>query len=77
MRDDQYQVSRHGQGLILLLQSFAFKRGVPGDADFVFDTRCLPIRRCLNCKATVGATGIGDYFRGQPQVGSYIDAVIT
>jgi UPF0042 nucleotide-binding protein len=28
--------------LILTFQSFAFKRGVPSDADFVFDVRCLP-----------------------------------
>lgn len=28
--------------LSVLLQSFAFKRGVPFDADFVFDARCLP-----------------------------------
>jgi len=26
----------------ILLQSFAFKRGVPMDADIVFDVRCLP-----------------------------------
>jgi UPF0042 nucleotide-binding protein len=26
----------------LLFQSFAYKNGVPGDADFVFDARCLP-----------------------------------
>ena len=26
----------------LLFESFAYKKGVPGDADFVFDTRCLP-----------------------------------
>lgn len=30
------------QGLALLFQSFAFKNGVPVDADFVFDVRCLP-----------------------------------
>lgn len=35
-------VGRHGLRLILLLESFAYKRGVPGDADFVFDTRFLP-----------------------------------
>ena len=29
-------------GLVLLFQSFAFKHGVPLDADFVFDVRCLP-----------------------------------
>jgi UPF0042 nucleotide-binding protein len=26
----------------LLFESFAYKDGVPGDADFVFDVRCLP-----------------------------------
>jgi UPF0042 nucleotide-binding protein len=26
----------------LLFESFAYKDGVPGDADFVFDARCLP-----------------------------------
>ena len=26
----------------LVLESFAFKRGVPQDADFLFDARCLP-----------------------------------
>lgn len=30
------------QGLNLLVQSFGFKKGVPHDADFVFDLRCLP-----------------------------------
>lgn len=36
-------VNQSNQGkLSLLLQSFAFKRGVPFDADFVFDARCLP-----------------------------------
>jgi UPF0042 nucleotide-binding protein len=29
-------------GMSLLFQSFGFKHGVPQDADFVFDTRCLP-----------------------------------
>ena len=29
-------------GLTVLFESFAFKRGLPVDADFVFDTRCLP-----------------------------------
>jgi UPF0042 nucleotide-binding protein len=36
-------VSRANDGkLSILLQSFAYKRGVPFDADFVFDARCLP-----------------------------------
>ena len=37
------QVSQTSKGkLSIVLQSFAFKRGVPFDADFVFDARCLP-----------------------------------
>ncbi len=28
--------------LSILLQSFGFKHGIPADADFVFDLRCLP-----------------------------------
>jgi UPF0042 nucleotide-binding protein len=26
----------------LLFQSFGYKHGIPGDADYVFDVRCLP-----------------------------------
>jgi UPF0042 nucleotide-binding protein len=29
-------------GLTLLFESFGFKKGTPGDADYVFDVRCLP-----------------------------------
>jgi UPF0042 nucleotide-binding protein len=28
--------------VILTFESFAYKRGVPGDADLIFDVRCLP-----------------------------------
>ena len=31
-----------GDGLCLLIQSFGFKRGLPPDADFLFDLRSLP-----------------------------------
>ncbi|WP_158755637.1 RNase adapter RapZ [Dyella sp. S184] len=30
------------EGLTLMFQSFAFRRGLPLDADFVYDARCLP-----------------------------------
>ncbi len=33
---------RLDSGLSLLIESFAFRRGLPPDADFVFDARCLP-----------------------------------
>ncbi|MCL6415224.1 RNase adapter RapZ [Aestuariirhabdus sp. Z084] len=33
---------RNNDSLALLFQSFGFKRGIPIDADYVFDVRCLP-----------------------------------
>lgn len=37
------RVNRRKVGsLSILLQSFGFKHGIPADADFVFDLRCLP-----------------------------------
>jgi len=38
----RHRVVQEGQDFALLFQSFAFKHGVPVDADFVFDVRCLP-----------------------------------
>ncbi len=35
-------VSQSTSEMGVLIQSFGFKNGVPADADFVFDTRCLP-----------------------------------
>jgi UPF0042 nucleotide-binding protein len=34
--------ARENPGLALVLRSFGYKHGVPADADFVFDSRCLP-----------------------------------
>ena len=37
------QIAPENNGdIAILFESFAFKRGVPSDADFVFDVRCLP-----------------------------------
>ena len=35
-------VDRRSGGLTIVLQSFAFKQGVPQDVDFIFDARILP-----------------------------------
>jgi len=35
-------VDRSSGGMTIVLQSFAFKRGVPQDVDFMFDARILP-----------------------------------
>lgn len=73
------EVGRDGLRLILLLESFAFKRGVPGDADFVFDTRCLPnphwvpaLRPLSGRDAEVRA-----YFEQQPAVEEYFEQIRT
>jgi UPF0042 nucleotide-binding protein len=35
-------VQRNADTLSVLIESFGFKNGIPADADFVFDLRCLP-----------------------------------
>ena len=43
LRDEvRTRVARERHEFALLFQSFAYKRGVPVDADLVFDARCLP-----------------------------------
>ncbi len=34
--------SREDTALSILIESFGYKHGIPADADFVFDVRCLP-----------------------------------
>jgi len=36
------RVEQRASGLSITLESFGFKHGIPGDADFVFDARALP-----------------------------------
>jgi RNase adapter protein RapZ len=37
------RIDRRREGRIsLMFESFGYKHGIPGDADFVFDVRCLP-----------------------------------
>ena len=38
----QFIESTPGSGSTLMFESFGFKHGIPLDADFVFDVRCLP-----------------------------------
>ncbi|MBV8469080.1 MAG: RNase adapter RapZ [Burkholderiaceae bacterium] len=63
-------VDINGESLTLVFQSFAFKHGVPSDADFVFDVRVLPnpyydreLRPLNGRDAPVAA-----YLDGQPEV---------
>lgn len=36
------RIQKSDHSMSILFQSFGYKHGVPGDADFVFDVRCLP-----------------------------------
>ena len=61
-------------GLVLLFQSFAFKAGIPLDADLVFDLRCLPNPHYVaELKALTGKDPqVADYLAGHDQVGSMV-----
>ncbi|MFP5384395.1 MAG: RNase adapter RapZ [Gammaproteobacteria bacterium] len=59
-------VGKSHQGLALLFESFGFKNGVPPDADFVFDVRCLPNPYWV--PHLRGHTGL------EPQVIEFLDA---
>lgn len=69
------EVGRHGLRLILLLQSFGFKRGVPGDADFVFDARCLPNPHWVPHLRPLSGRDpeVRDWLEADAQVGGYIE----
>lgn len=66
------------EGLSLLFESFAYRRGLPPDADFTFDARCLPnphwdqsLRPLSGRDARVRA-----FLDGQPMVEAYLGDVI-
>jgi UPF0042 nucleotide-binding protein len=61
----------------LLFESFAYRRGVPVDADFVFDARCLPNPHWdAKLRPLSGRDqGVRDYLAAQPEVGEYVAQV--
>ena len=63
--------------LSLLFQSFAYKRGVPGDADFVFDARVLPNPHWNPALRPLSGrdAGVRDYLDAQPEVSEYFAQV--
>jgi RNase adapter protein RapZ len=60
-------------GLTLMFQSFAFRRGLPLDSDFVFDARCLPNPHWeATLRPLSGKDGpVRDFLDQQPMVGEY------
>lgn len=63
----------------LLFESFAYRRGVPADADFVFDARCLPNPHWdARLRPLSGRDqGVREYLDAQPEVGEYVAQVTT
>ena len=63
--------------LTLVFESFAFKHGVPLDADYVFDVRVLPNPHYIReLKALTGRDEpVAAYLRAQPEVGEMLDQI--
>jgi RNase adapter protein RapZ len=62
--------NQHSNALTVVFESFAFKRGVPLDADYVFDVRMLPNPHYEpHLKALTGRDqGVIDYLKDSPDV---------
>ena len=63
--------------LTLVFESFAFKRGVPNDADFVFDVRMLPNPHYEPLlKALTGRDApVAEFLQAQPEVKKMCDQI--
>ena len=61
---------RQAGTLSLLFQSFGYKHGIPADADFVFDLRCLPNPYWVpNLRPLTGLDpAVGEFLEQQPTV---------
>ncbi len=66
-------------GLSILLESFAYKNGLPADADFVFDVRCLPNPHWLPALRPLSGRDVAvrEHLDEQPLVRDYLDQVIS
>jgi UPF0042 nucleotide-binding protein len=65
-------------GLSILLESFAYKNGLPADADFVFDVRCLPNPHWMPALRPLSGRdkAVREHLDDQPLVRDYLDQVI-
>ena len=63
-------VDRNSSDMTIVLQSFAYKQGVPQDADFIFDARILPNPYWQdNLRALTGKDeAVSSWLEGDPQV---------
>ncbi|MBX3622239.1 MAG: RNase adapter RapZ [Rhizobacter sp.] len=70
-------VEAQARALTLVFESFAFKHGVPLDADFVFDVRVLPNPYYVReLRAQTGRDGeVIAYLQAQPEVGEMLSQI--
>ncbi|MEY2892650.1 MAG: hypothetical protein RJA98_2558 [Pseudomonadota bacterium] len=70
-------VQAQPQQLTLVFESFAFKRGVPLDADYVFDVRVLPNPHYLReLRPLTGRDApVAEYLALQPEVGEMLGQI--
>jgi UPF0042 nucleotide-binding protein len=66
-----------GGPLSLMFESFAYKRGVPADADFVFDARCLPNPHWdAQLRPLSGRdAAVREWLQAKPEVAQYLGQV--
>jgi UPF0042 nucleotide-binding protein len=76
MRD---MVRAGGNQITLVFESFAFKNGVPLDADYVFDVRVLPNPHYIpELQPLTGRDEpVANYLRAQPEVGEMLGQIET
>lgn len=69
----------HSPGLSLLFESFAYRHGVPEEADFVFDARVLPNPHWdPELRPLTGREPrVRDYLDAQPEVSQYVSQVAS
>jgi UPF0042 nucleotide-binding protein len=70
-------VGARGTALTLVFESFAFKHGVPLDADFVFDLRVLPNPHYIRELRPLDgrAEAVAQYLAAQPEVGEMLGQI--
>ncbi|WP_425480678.1 RNase adapter RapZ [Lysobacter silvisoli] len=64
-------------GMSLLFESFAYRRGVPADADFVFDARALPNPHWDPSLRPLSGrdAGVREYLQAQPYVQQFVEQI--
>lgn len=70
-------ISDRSSQVVVTIQSFAFKEGVPNDADLVFDARCLPNPYYdVSLRPLTGKDeAVQTWFEQYPQVAAFVDDI--